>query len=79
MNRAEFIEYLEEDCSVCQDEDNPRIFRNPINGAYTRIEDAYDDLRDLEMVHHCILLGVAPPDHLEDLYFVYQAFDSKPI
>lgn len=72
MTREEFKEYLEEDCSIVQDENNPLIFRNPINGSYTRIEDEYKDLRDLEMIHHCVNLGVSPPEHIEDLYYVYQ-------
>lgn len=77
MNRNEFIEYLTEDCSIFQDEANPLIFRNPMNGAYTRIPDDYDELKDLEMVHHVVLLGAAPPDHLEDLYYTYQEHWAK--
>lgn len=47
------------------------MVRNTINGKCTRIDDSFDEERELHAVHHCCVLGIEPPPDLEDLYHVY--------
>jgi hypothetical protein len=68
MTKEEFIKYAEDEQGCRSD---GKIVRNTINGRYTRIDDSFDEERDLHAVHHICVLGIAPPDDLEDLYNVY--------
>jgi len=67
MTKGEFCEFTEE--SGCVVEGN--IIRNTINGRFTRLDDSFDESKDLHIVHHVCVLGIEPPDELEDLYNVY--------
>ena len=80
MDRAEFIEYLEENsCCPCPGhESDMLLWRNPINGQFSAVP---IDNRLLECTAVRILktLGVAIPEELEDLGHVMDAVDRKSV
>lgn len=63
MTAIEFKDYA---CSV-----SGNIVKNVINGRWTRIDESFNETSDLQAVHHICVLGIGPPDDLEDLYEVY--------
>jgi hypothetical protein len=66
MTKGEFCEFTEE--SGCVVEGN--IIRNTINGRFTRLDDSFDESKDLHIVHHVCVLGIMYIQFLLSEFFI---------
>lgn len=75
MTSDQFKEYASENgCTI-----DGHFVKNVINGRCTRIDASFNETSDLQAVHHVCVLGIAPPDDLEDLYAVYSGLYMREV
>ncbi|HEY0741805.1 MAG TPA: hypothetical protein VGD40_10090 [Chryseosolibacter sp.] len=75
MNLKDFKDYVQENGCIVEN----NIIKNVINGRWTRVDESFDETQDLSTIHHTCVLGIAPPEDLEDLYDVYSGIYNREV